>query len=317
MNTHPEHKQSKSGLPSNSQSNRLSELQSVSVTFTVQTLGVGCRITGEDYRRGHFSGYPDMVRHFTIGSLSSSPGLLRLLYKHSVSAARLQESHFSGYPDMVRHFTIGSLSSSPVRVCYVYCTNTRCRLQYYGRGHFTGYPDMVRHFTIGSLSSSPCLLRLLYKHSVSAAGLQESDICQVSLSNYLRQRRQDTEQRLAEGANKCHTFPIVVFFPLGRPTAMNVNLKGFLRTPETHQETYQSIISAVPQTPENNLSRPPGKIHHPCPNYQRWHTAPLLLKGSQRSGAQQFSPAHYTLYRADPPEGCRLCEDASSADHAP
>ncbi|KAG8250648.1 hypothetical protein J6590_097282 [Homalodisca vitripennis] len=32
---------------------------------------------------------------------------------------------------------------------------------------------MVRHFTIGSLSSSPCLLRLLYKHSVSAAGLQE------------------------------------------------------------------------------------------------------------------------------------------------
>ncbi|KAG8250647.1 hypothetical protein J6590_097281 [Homalodisca vitripennis] len=209
MTGHPEHKQSKSSLPSNSQSNRLSELQSVSVTFTLQTLGVGCRITGEDYRRGHFSGYPDMVRHFTIGSLSSSPCLLRLLYKHSVSAAdyrrghfsgypdmstlhyRLSElqsvsvtftdyrrGHFSGYPDMVRHFTIGSLSSSPCLLRLL--TNTRCRLQDYRRGHFSGYPDMVRHFTIGSLSSSPCLLRLLYKHSVSAAGLQERSLLWLS-----------------------------------------------------------------------------------------------------------------------------------------
>ncbi|KAG8257090.1 hypothetical protein J6590_056348 [Homalodisca vitripennis] len=38
---------------------------------------------------------------------------------------------------------------------------------------------------------------------------------------------------------------------------------GFLRTPEAHHEAYQSMISAVPQTVENNLSGPPGEIHHP------------------------------------------------------
>ncbi|KAG8301710.1 hypothetical protein J6590_046837 [Homalodisca vitripennis] len=98
---------------------------------------------------------------------------------------------------------------------------------------------------------------------------------------------------------------------------MHLSLKGFLRTPETHHEAHQSTTSAVPQTAENNLSSPPGKIHHPCPNHQRWHTALLLLRGNQRAGAQQSPPAHYTFYRADPPEGCRLCEDASSGDHAP
>ncbi|KAG8336651.1 hypothetical protein J6590_041020 [Homalodisca vitripennis] len=95
---------------------------------------------------------------------------------------------------------------------------------------------------------------------------------------------------------------------------MHLSLKGFLHTPETHHEAHQSTISAVPQTAENNQSGPPGKIHHPFPNYHRWHTAPLLLRGNQRAGAQQFPPAHYTFYRADPPKGCRLCEDASSED---
>ncbi|KAG8285040.1 homophilic cell adhesion protein [Homalodisca vitripennis] len=71
------------------------------------------------------------------------------------------------------------------------------------------------------------------------------------------------------------------------------------------------------ETAENNLSGPPGKVHHPCPKYQRWHTAPLLLRGNQIAGAQQFPPAHYTLYRADPPEGCRVCEDASPARMQP
>ncbi|KAG8255258.1 hypothetical protein J6590_096849 [Homalodisca vitripennis] len=92
-------------------------------------------------------------------------------------------------------------------------------------------------------------------------------------------------------------------------------LKGLLRTPEAHHEAYQSMISAVPQTAENDLSGPPGEIHHPCPNYQRWHTAPLLLQDNQRASVQQFPPAHHTFYRADLPEGCRLCEDASSAGH--
>ncbi|KAG8323388.1 phosphatidylinositol phospholipase C activity protein [Homalodisca vitripennis] len=105
--------------------------------------------------------------------------------------------------------------------------------------------------------------------------------------------------------------------PLGRPTAMHLSLKGFLHTPETHHEAHQSTTSAVPQTAENNLSSPPGKIHHPCPNYQRWHTALLLLQGNQRAGAQQSPPAHYTFHRADPPERCQLSEDASSGDHAP
>ncbi|KAG8311513.1 hypothetical protein J6590_042382, partial [Homalodisca vitripennis] len=98
---------------------------------------------------------------------------------------------------------------------------------------------------------------------------------------------------------------------------MHLSLKGFLRTPETHHEAHQSTTSAVPQTAENNLSGPPGEIHHPCPNYQKWHTALLLLRGNQRAGAQQSPPAHYTFYRVDPPDGCRLCEDASSGDYAP
>ncbi|KAG8311788.1 hypothetical protein J6590_037399 [Homalodisca vitripennis] len=51
-----------------------------------------------------------------------------------------------------------------------------------------------------------------------------------------------------------------------RPTAMHLSLKGFLRTPEAHHEACQSMISAVPQTAENNLSGSPGEIHHPCPN---------------------------------------------------
>ncbi|KAG8311894.1 hypothetical protein J6590_034483 [Homalodisca vitripennis] len=48
---------------------------------------------------------------------------------------------------------------------------------------------------------------------------------------------------------------------------MHLSLKGFLRTPETHHEAHQSTTSAVQQTAENNLSSPPGKIHHPCPSY--------------------------------------------------
>ncbi|KAG8308069.1 hypothetical protein J6590_007054 [Homalodisca vitripennis] len=36
-------------------------------------------------------------------------------------------------------------------------------------------------------------------------------------------------------------------------------------TPEARHEAYQSMISAVPETAENNLSGPPGEIHNPCP----------------------------------------------------
>ncbi|KAG8247239.1 hypothetical protein J6590_065365 [Homalodisca vitripennis] len=75
---------------------------------------------------------------------------------------------------------------------------------------------------------------------------------------------------------------------MGRPIAMHLSLKGLLRTLEVNYEAYQSMISAVPQTAENNLSGTPGEIHHSCPNYQRWHTAPLLLQDNQRAGVQQF-----------------------------
>ncbi|KAG8273326.1 hypothetical protein J6590_023839 [Homalodisca vitripennis] len=44
--------------------------------------------------------------------------------------------------------------------------------------------------------------------------------------------------------------------------------------------------------------------------------ATLECPGNQRVGAQQSPPAHYTFHRADPPEGCQLCVDASSGDHA-
>ncbi|KAG8299448.1 hypothetical protein J6590_089901 [Homalodisca vitripennis] len=88
-------------------------------------------------------------------------------------------------------------------------------------------------------------------------------------------------KRFKEGREDTHWQTIFVNFPLWRPTAMHLSLKGFLRTPETHHEAHQSTTSAVQQTAENNLSSPPGKIHHPCPNYQRWHTALLLLQGNQ------------------------------------
>ncbi|KAG8269354.1 hypothetical protein J6590_004647 [Homalodisca vitripennis] len=50
-------------------------------------------------------------------------------------------------------------------------------------------------------------------------------------------------------------------FMRGRPIAMHLSLKGLLRTPEAHHEAYQSMISAVPQTAENNLSGPPRIFH--------------------------------------------------------
>ncbi|KAG8288721.1 hypothetical protein J6590_014010 [Homalodisca vitripennis] len=56
-----------------------------------------------------------------------------------------------------------------------------------------------------------------------------------------------------------------------------------MRTPETHHEAHQSTISAVPQTAENNLSSPLGKIHHPCPNYQRWQYRSLAIAGQSKS----------------------------------
>ncbi|KAG8280550.1 hypothetical protein J6590_079754 [Homalodisca vitripennis] len=83
-------------------------------------------------------------------------------------------------------------------------------------------------------------------------------------------------------------------------------------TSRKHTMRPTRLISAVPQTAENNLSGSPGEIHHPCPNYQGWLTAPLLLKDNQRASVGQFHPAHHTFYRADPSEGCRLCEDTSS-----
>ncbi|KAG8295555.1 mitochondrial fusion [Homalodisca vitripennis] len=93
------------------------------------------------------------------------------------------------------------------------------------------------------------------------------------------------------------------------PTAMHLSLKGFLRTPETHHEAHQSTTSAVPQTAENNLST-------------SWENSPPLSKLPKMAYrslaiAGQSKSRYYTFYRVDPPEGCRLCEDASSGDHAP
>ncbi|KAG8321921.1 hypothetical protein J6590_037225 [Homalodisca vitripennis] len=38
---------------------------------------------------------------------------------------------------------------------------------------------------------------------------------------------------------------------MGRPITIHLSLNGLLRTPDAHQEAYQSMISAVPQTAEN------------------------------------------------------------------
>ncbi|KAG8291292.1 hypothetical protein J6590_063925 [Homalodisca vitripennis] len=102
---------------------------------------------------------------------------------------------------------------------------------------------------------------------------------------------------------------VAFFFFYGAAYCHALTLRGVLRTPDADHEAYQSMISVVPQTAK---SGPPGEIHHLCPNYQRWHTAPLLLQDNQRASVQQFHPAHHTFYRADPLEGCRLCVDASS-----
>ncbi|KAG8330342.1 hypothetical protein J6590_065936 [Homalodisca vitripennis] len=81
-------------------------------------------------------------------------------------------------------------------------------------------------------------------------------------------------------------FWLFFFFFYGAAYCHALKSQGPFAHPEAHHEAYQSMISAVPQTTENNLSGPPGEIHHPCPNcpnYQRWHTAPSLLQDSESS----------------------------------
>ncbi|KAG8275655.1 hypothetical protein J6590_081921 [Homalodisca vitripennis] len=87
---------------------------------------------------------------------------------------------------------------------------------------------------------------------------------------------------------------------MGRPIAMHLNLKGLFRTLEAHHEADPSTFSAVLLEKFTTLVQTTK------------HTAPLLLQDSRRAGPQQFPPARHTFYRADPPEGYQLCEDASS-----
>ncbi|KAG8288428.1 hypothetical protein J6590_016549 [Homalodisca vitripennis] len=75
---------------------------------------------------------------------------------------------------------------------------------------------------------------------------------------------------------------------MGRPTAMHLSLKGLLRTPEAHHEAYQSMISAVPQTAENNLSGPPGEIHYPCPKPKMAYRS-LAIVGQSKSKCSAVS----------------------------
>ncbi|KAG8300240.1 hypothetical protein J6590_080669 [Homalodisca vitripennis] len=82
----------------------------------------------------------------------------------------------------------------------------------------------------------------------------------------------------------------------GQPIAMQLSLKGLLRSPEARHEADQSTVSAVSQTAKNHISGPSGE-------------------DNQRAGVQQFPPVHRIFYRAHPPEGYRLCEDLSSDDH--
>ncbi|KAG8274599.1 hypothetical protein J6590_104596, partial [Homalodisca vitripennis] len=43
----------------------------------------------------------------------------------------------------------------------------------------------------------------------------------------------------------------------------------------------------------------------------------LAIAGQSKSRCSAVSSCSYTFHRADPPEGCQLCVDASSGDHAP
>ncbi|KAG8321437.1 hypothetical protein J6590_046612 [Homalodisca vitripennis] len=114
---------------------------------------------------------------------------------------------------------------------------------------------------------------------------------------------------LASAGAACCTHPLDLLKPLQfffffyGAAYCHARLKSLLRTPEAHHEAYQSMISAVPQTAENNLSGPPREIHHDCPNYQR--TIKEQVFGS------------FILLITHSTEGCRLCEDASSSDHVP
>ncbi|KAG8301020.1 hypothetical protein J6590_062761 [Homalodisca vitripennis] len=102
-----------------------------------------------------------------------------------------------------------------------------------------------------------------------------------------------------------------------RPIAMHKSLKDLLRTPEAHHEADQpTTVSAVLQTAENNRSGPLGEIRHPCPNYQRRRTAPLLLQDNQRAGVQQFPPARHTFYRADRKEWNTVACDQELRNYA-
>ncbi|KAG8264634.1 hypothetical protein J6590_008570 [Homalodisca vitripennis] len=104
---------------------------------------------------------------------------------------------------------------------------------------------------------------------------------------------------------------------MGWPTAMHLSLKGLLRIPEAHHDTYQSMISAVPQTSENNLSGLPGKIQIvqtnkdgiPLPYYCK------TIK-EQVFGSFILLITHSTE-RILLKDANQLCEDASSDDHVP
>ncbi|KAG8310931.1 hypothetical protein J6590_054254 [Homalodisca vitripennis] len=95
-------------------------------------------------------------------------------------------------------------------------------------------------------------------------------------------------------------------------------LKDLLHIPEADHKAYQSTVSAVPQTVKNNLSiRSSWRNSPPLSKLPKLAYCSLAIAGHQSSGVQQFSPVHHTFYRAYPPEGCRLCEDAFSGDHVP
>ncbi|KAG8298087.1 deoxyribonuclease I activity protein [Homalodisca vitripennis] len=71
--------------------------------------------------------------------------------------------------------------------------------------------------------------------------------------------------------------------------------------PSTETKPSNSERQNLSITDENYL----GKIVSPW-----YRTVPT--QGNQRATVRQFHPAHHTFYRVDPPEECRLCEDASS-----
>ncbi|KAG8306211.1 U11/U12 small nuclear ribonucleoprotein 48 kDa protein [Homalodisca vitripennis] len=81
------------------------------------------------------------------------------------------------------------------------------------------------------------------------------------------------------------------------PQPQDFSLPSVSEGGKTEPMTREQLFAAERDAKRRRVRYRSVKVHTKSKNYSEFH------------------PAHHTFYRADPPEGYRLCEDASSGDH--